>query len=156
MTVVHREGNVFNSEMPAIGHGVNIEGVMGSGIAKTVRELYPSVYKKYRTACLTTDRLKGGGHLPLLALEHITSERWIMNIASQEKQGRNAQYPFMESALTKAFNWVSNMGLVGLALPKIGSDIGGLEWENVLTIIENQAKLHPDLIVEAWTFNPNM
>lgn len=155
MTVIHREGNIFDSVLPAIGHGVNTRGFMGSGIAKTVRALYPSVYREYRTYCHTIG-LVGGDHLPLRAEEYVgDNERWILNIASQEAEGRNAKYTFLETALEKAFDWVSAAALTGLALPKIGAGIGGLEWNDALAIIENRASHYPDLITEVWTFNPN-
>jgi O-acetyl-ADP-ribose deacetylase (regulator of RNase III) len=155
MNVVHLEGNIFNSLQPAIGHGVNTKGYMGSGIAKTVRALYPSVYKGYREVCHTTG-LFGGDHLPLKAEEYEgPGERWILNIASQEDEGRNAKYTFLETALEKAFDWVSEQEFTGLALPKIGAGIGGLEWNDALAIIENRASHYPDLTAEVWTFNPN-
>lgn len=155
MTVVHLEGNIFNTTLPAIGHGVNTRGYMGSGIAKTVRELYPSVYREYRAECRGRG-MTGGDHLPLVAREYNgPEERWILNIASQEAEGRHAQYDFLETALEKAFKWVSEKDLLGLALPKIGAGIGGLEWDVALGIIENRASHYPNLTVEVWTFNPN-
>ena len=152
MPIVHRSGDIFTTELPAIGHGVNTEGVMGSGIAKTVRELYPSVYRTYRHVCLSRG-LVGGDHLPLMADEH-DENRWILNIASQEPQGRNARYDFLEKGLEKAFTWAEDKRLEGIALPKIGAGIGGLEWTDVLAIIENRAAMHPSLTVEVWTFEP--
>lgn len=155
MTVVHLEGNIFTTTQPAIGHGVNTRGFMGSGIAKTVRELYPSVYLGYREMCRYPG-LFGGEHLPLEAMEYEgDDERWILNIASQEAEGRNAKYTFLETALERAFEWVSAREFAGLALPKIGAGIGGLEWNDALAIIENRASHYPDLTVEIWTFNPN-
>lgn len=155
MTVVHIEGNIFNSVMPAIGHGVNTRGYMGSGIAKTVRALYPSVYTEYRNVCRSVGMV-GGDHLPLLAQEYIgPDERWILNIASQEGEGRNAKYTFLETALEKAYDWVSDREFTGLALPKIGAGIGGLEWNDALAIIENRASHYPNLTTEVWTFVPN-
>lgn len=155
MTVVHLEGNIFNTLQPSIGHGVNTRGFMGSGIAKTVRELYPSVYQEYRTYCHTIG-LHGGELLPLRAKEFEgPGERWIMNIASQEAEGRNAKYTFLETALEKTFEWVSAAGHSGLALPQIGSGIGGLEWNDALAIIENRASHYPEITTEVWTFNPN-
>jgi O-acetyl-ADP-ribose deacetylase (regulator of RNase III) len=155
MTVIHLEGNIFNSLQPAIGHGVNCKGYMGSGIAKTVRALYPSVYNGYRTYCHTVG-LSGGQLLPLRAEEFEgPGDRWILNIASQEDEGRNAKYTFLETALEKSFEWVNAAGYSGLALPKIGAGIGGLEWNDALAIIENRASHYPDLTTEVWTFDPN-
>lgn len=156
MSIVHREGNIFDSMQPTIGHGVNTRGYMGSGIAKTVRALYPSVYKEYRAVCRTVGMF-GGDHLPLKAEEYDgPGQRWILNIASQEGEGRNAKYHFLEAGLEKAFEWASENDFTGLALPKIGAGIGGLEWDVALTVIENRASHYPNLDTEVWFFNPNI
>jgi O-acetyl-ADP-ribose deacetylase (regulator of RNase III) len=154
MTLVHLEGNIFNTTQPTIGHGVNTRGYMGSGIAKTVRELYPSVYYDYKAECRTPG-LNGGDHFPSKAREYTgPGERWILNIASQEAEGRSAQYIFLETALERAFDWVTFHEHSGVALPKIGAGIGGLEWNDALAIIENRASHYPDLDVEVWSFIP--
>lgn len=154
MTVVHIEGNIFNSELSAIGHGVNTRGYMGSGIAKTVRELYPSVYHDYKAECRTPGMF-GGDHFPSKAQEYAgPGERWILNIASQEAEGRSAKYIFLETALEKAYEWVAFHDFSGIALPKIGAGIGGLEWDDALAIIENRSSHYPKLITEVWTFRP--
>ena len=47
MAVVIKEGNVFDSDADIICHQVNCQGVMGSGVAKEVRERFPNVYEQY-------------------------------------------------------------------------------------------------------------
>lgn len=51
MAVVIKEGNVFDSDAKIICHQVNCQGVMGSGVAKEVRERYPKVYEEYHIYC---------------------------------------------------------------------------------------------------------
>lgn len=53
MAVVIKEGNVFDSDADIICHQVNCQGVMGSGVAKEVRERYPEVYYAYWTDAIT-------------------------------------------------------------------------------------------------------
>ena len=57
--VVLKQGDIFTSTSQVIGHGVSTQGVMGSGIARTVRITYPSVFRAYREAC-EDGRLYGG------------------------------------------------------------------------------------------------
>ena len=47
MAVIIKEGNVFDSDADIICHQVNCQGVMGSGVAKEVRERFPNVYEQY-------------------------------------------------------------------------------------------------------------
>jgi O-acetyl-ADP-ribose deacetylase (regulator of RNase III) len=155
MTVIHKTGDMFTTEQPAAIHGVNIVGVMGSGIAKTVRQLYPDVYSGYRDYC-KAGRLSAGEMLPIFG--HSTtpgvSSRWILNAASQDQPGPSATYEWLEESVRASFAWASDVGLSGVAICRIGSNIGGLEWENVLPIIERLADEYSDLVVEVWTYAP--
>jgi O-acetyl-ADP-ribose deacetylase (regulator of RNase III) len=52
MTVQIIKGNLLDAfdkgEVNVIGHIVNCQGVMGSGIAKSIKERYPQVFNEYR------------------------------------------------------------------------------------------------------------
>lgn len=47
MKIIYREGDLLRSDIKVIGHCVNCHGVMGSGIARQIREEYPNVYQRY-------------------------------------------------------------------------------------------------------------
>lgn len=150
MTVVHRTGNIFTTDLPAIGHGVNTKGVMGAGIAKTIRANFPDVYSLYRDYC-QEGRLKPGDVFPAFSVMS-NPNRWIFNIASQNNTGPDATYEWVEMGMAKALVLAKNLGLSGLALPRIASGIGGLEWDLVEPIMTAAADLYPNLIVELWEF----
>ena len=51
--------SVFNVFSNVIAHQVNCQGVMGSGVAKQIRDRYPEVYTQYKAVCeATTDKSK--------------------------------------------------------------------------------------------------
>lgn len=145
--IIQKTGDIFTSDMTVIGHGVNIEGIMGHGIAATVRALFPDVYSAYRYEC-RQGRLIGGDMFPYQS----SKGPWILNIASQEAPGRNAKYSFLEDGVEKSFLWCEENGIDGFALPKIGAGIGGLEWEQVEEILTRLAERHPKVDLEIWTF----
>lgn len=152
MAVIHKNGNIFDTEMPVIGHGVNLDGVMGSGIAAKVAVLYPTVEESYRQVCEFGGLNAGSALILKVADEEFEGDRWIANISSQVEQGRNAKLPLLEAGLYETIEQMREMGLKGLALPKIGAGIGGLEWADVLDAIESEAEVNPDFTVEVWTF----
>ena len=47
-----RRGNIFESETQALINPVNIEGVMGKGLAYQFKKKYPDNFEKYKQACL--------------------------------------------------------------------------------------------------------
>ena len=56
-------GDVFSSGAQVIVHQVNCMGVMGSGVARIVREKYPEVYLEYKKAVETLEGNCLGGCL---------------------------------------------------------------------------------------------
>lgn len=127
--MITKHGDLFTSAAPAYGHGVNCAGVMGAGIAKQFKEKYPHNYKNYRAACLA-GQLKPGQ----IAVNR-EKGKFIVNMASQNKPGRDATYHWLfEAALTTATQAVE-MGIDRVAVPQIGAGIGGLDWWKVQTIL---------------------
>ena len=45
------DGDLFTTDARFIVHQVNCKGVMGSGVAKQVRNKYPHVFVEYKKAC---------------------------------------------------------------------------------------------------------
>jgi O-acetyl-ADP-ribose deacetylase (regulator of RNase III) len=138
-------GDMFTTTLPAFGHGVNCQGVMGSGIAKIIKNKWPEVFPPYKKACLD-GTLQPGGMLPV----QIPYGPLILNLASQDLPGANASYTLLEDSLIKTFDYAENQNLKGFALPRIGAGIGGLEWTKVIKTITNIADFYPNQKVELW------
>jgi O-acetyl-ADP-ribose deacetylase (regulator of RNase III) len=142
-------GDMFTTTQEAFGHGVNCQGVMGSGIAKLIKELFPGVLPAYQTA-LQTGKLKPGGMFPY-------QEPYgpiIFNLASQIKTGADARYELVAQSVLESFNFCERNRITGFALPRIGSDIGGLEWGNTVQVISDVAASYPHITLELWSL-PN-
>ncbi len=143
--LIHREGNIFDTEAPAIGHGINNKGVMGAGIALQFKQRYPDMYETYQIAC-EYGNVKGGQ-----AYAWEADDFRIYNIVSQEEPGANASYDFLISGVQgtlKAMLWT---GETVIALPRIGSGIGGLDEglvEHILTYLAE----HSTVDIELWTY----
>lgn len=131
----------------AIAHGCNAQGVMGSGIAKQIRDKFPQVYEAYKRAhskhglnpgeCV---RVKGNS--PTLSLQ-------VMNLITQQHYGRSGRYASPEAirkslntALSSlAFDFRPKVPTIGL--PLIGCGLGGLDWEQeVRPIYEDLSEAH--------------
>lgn len=154
MPIVHLKGDIFTTFQPAVIHGVNIRGVMGSGIAKTVRALYPDVYTAYRDYC-HSGQLQAGGMFPFFGHSPTgqVMDRWILNAASQDDPGPAATYEWLQESVRKAFRFAVKSGLSGVAICRIGAGVGGLDWVPVLSILEKLAEEFPQLTIEVWTYD---
>jgi len=145
MKVNDIKGDLFSAPDDAIGHGVNIYGLMGAGVAKVIHNKFPATYNTYWTHCATA-QLKPGTNL-------ITGEsrgagiKYIFNMATQIAPGSDARYDLVELCFLEARVQLEYLGVESIAIPRIGCGIGGLDWDKVKTTIE---KVVSDVEVNAY------
>lgn len=141
MSVVIKEGNVFDSDADIICHQVNCQGVMGSGVAKEVRERYPNVYAMYRDYC-EKNKDYPGRMLGIAQMVPVDKEgsQWIVNCFGQNSYGYDGKQYTSVDALTEAFKGVAKFARIirgKVAMPyKIGCCRGGADWDTVKKIID--------------------
>lgn len=142
--MIERKGNIFDTEATYIGHGVNVYGVMGAGIARQFKQRFPNNFDKYEEACsiVSSEPLRPGGYLVVKDTDKITGrEHYVVNFASQEKPGPDADYQWLFSSLLSfakkaSMPWMVNKFRNLVAIPEIGCGIGGLKWSSVKAVIE--------------------
>lgn len=129
-------GRLEDTDCTIIAHGCNAQGVMGSGVARALRDKWPQVYTDYR------EEYKNYG----LALgDVITTEvdfKYICSVITQEFYGRDNKQYVDYNAILKCFDNLTNhpwedwhVNLV-VAIPKIGCGLGGGDWNVVETILK--------------------
>ena len=135
-------GNLLTSNCDYICHQVNCQGVMGSGIAKQIREKWPWVFDSYRAYC---DRCKSRGESPLGAIwgvaidSDIRSSRWVVNMFGQDNYGyyggRFTSYDAFAKCLEHMRDNLPKDKTIGF--PKnIGCGLGGGNWNVIYALIE--------------------
>ena len=132
------EKNLFESDAPVFCHQVNCLGVMGSGVAKSVREIFPDVYEQYREICVKNKYLKLLGNTAIIK----TGNRYIANMFAQERFGydgiRYTSYDAFYNCLVRIKEFCEKNDINKIALPyKIGSDRGGADWNVIYSMIES-------------------
>lgn len=143
--ITYKTGNLFHSTKLVRGHGVNCQGVMGSGIAVDFKRLYPLNYEAYRDVCLKK-QLKPGMVYPFRENGHL-----ILNIASQFKTGKDANLDWLAIAMWKVLGYCEDRKIEGFAIPRIASGIGGLDyWTEVDPLLHEIFDESP-LELELWT-----
>lgn len=145
MSVEHRVGDLFEqTDLSAIGQGVNCIGEMGSGIAPHFKRIWGSegMFDEYRQLCLSGQLSVGGLHA-----WQARSGVWIYNCASQHNKGKDARYEAIESSVALALEHAESHGVPSIGFPRIGAGIGGLKWPEVLASIEKVATDSPVRVV---------
>lgn len=147
-------GNIFDSKADAILHQVNCQGVMGSGVAKQVREKFPTVFKHYKARCDEDKRFKeqsGITKSSLLGLAQvcykedypvgdIKDKQVIINLFAQDRYGYDGNCYTDYEALRKCLKTV-NKQFSGkrVAIPYLmACHRGGGDWDTVYQMIVDE------------------
>ena len=139
--IKHIKCDIFESGADVICHQVNCQGVMGSGIAKQVRENYPYVYEEYKKWCsiISQDDLLGKAQFVNTRTKYNTSFSGIVNLFAQRNYGYDGKCYTNYDSLRKALEWVRACVIDGktIAIPYLMScHRGGGDWNVVYKMIE--------------------
>jgi O-acetyl-ADP-ribose deacetylase (regulator of RNase III) len=130
-------GDILLSEAQAIAHGVAPNDGHNQGLALALRENWPAMYKDFRHFCQTTHPKAGS----LWAWGGADGKR-VVSLFTQEaaydhgaKPGR-ASVEHLNHALKALHKWVETEGVTSLALPRLATGVGGMDWDTVRPLIE--------------------
>lgn len=130
-------GDILLSKAQAIAHGIAPNDSFSSGLALSLRENWPAMYKDFRHYCQTTHPKAGSAWL------------WggadgvrIINLFTQEaayghgtKPGK-ASVEHVNHTLRELHKLIESEKFTSLALPRLATGVGGLDWEDVKPLIE--------------------
>lgn len=142
-------GDILLSKAQAIAHGVAPNDNFASGLALSLRERWPAMYKDFRHYCHTQHPKAG--------------ELWtwgtaggvrIVNLLTQEeayghgaKPGK-ASVEYVNHALRNLHKLIEEEGFSSVSLPRLATGVGGLSWDSVAPLIEHHlGGLHIPVIV---------
>lgn len=115
--------NIFESPAQVLVNAVNTVGVMGKGIAKKYKQLYPDMYTQYRHFC--EEGLLDIGKLWLYKDEN----KWILNFPTKKHWRNPSKIEYIESGLQKFVETYQAKGIHSISFPQLGTGNGGLDWE---------------------------
>ena len=143
MQIEYVKGDLFATEIHTIAHGCNAQGVMGSGVAKIIKERYPDAFKRYRNQYEKQGVLKLGDII-VVPCEYIGEKKIIVNAITQEIFGRDGRrfvsYDAVAESMAKINNMFEIYGISEIAMPQIGAGLGGGDWKVISAIIESELK----------------
>ena len=133
MQIEYVKGDLLQTEVKHIIHGCNSKGVMGSGVAKVLREKYPRAYQDYN------DVYNGYGlELGNVIVSVQDDGKVIHNAITQRDYGRDSSRVYVSYwAIAESFRKINQWGIKEIALPKIGAGLANGDWNVISAIIEN-------------------
>jgi O-acetyl-ADP-ribose deacetylase (regulator of RNase III) len=148
--LIEKTGDLFTTSATAIGHGVNVDGLMGHGIAVQFKNRFPDMHEQYRTLCREGKLLPGETYIYRAGSWTRGRDLWVYNIASQDRPGRTAKLEWLYTGIRTALRHADANSVGTLALPRIGAGIGGLEWAHARECLEHAA-MDFKTDIEVWT-----
>lgn len=122
MPVKFVRGDMFATPgLTTFAHGCNCRGVMGAGIATEFRNRWPKMYQEYRNLC-------ANGTFALGTVFTWQDGRFtIFNLGTQYDPGPKADRVGLSAAVKQMCAIAGIKGIQQVAMPLVGSGIGGID-----------------------------
>ena len=152
MTIISTKGDLLKQQdVDAIVNTVNCVGVMGKGIALQFKKKWPENFKAYAAACKQGDVKLG--QMFTFELGALATPRYIINFPTKGHWRSASKLEDIESGLKSLVDNIQNKNIKSIAIPPLGSGLGGLSWIEVKKLIF--AYLEPIDDLEVRLFEPN-
>lgn len=130
-------GDILFTRAQALAHGIAPNDHFSSGLALSLRERWPALYKDFRHYCQSTHAKPGG----LWTWAGADGKR-VINLFTQEaaydsgsKPGR-ATVENVNHALRELHKLIEAEKIQSLAIPRLATGVGGLSWDDVFPLIQ--------------------
>ena len=130
----YTSGNILESDTKALVNTVNCEGFMGKGIAYQFKLRYPENNEEYIRLCRNNQFNIGD----ILMFEE--DNKIIMNFPTKDKWRKKSNYKFIEKGLLSLKKLLEENKIESISIPPLGCGNGGLKWDTVKKMIENELK----------------
>lgn len=121
--------NLFDSKAEALINTVNCVGVMGKGVALKFKQKYPHNYSVYKEVC-NNKQLKIGTCLTIKE-----EDRFIINFPTKQDWKNSSTLDYISQGLEALKRHIVHYNIKSVALPKLGCNHGGLDWNIVHKMI---------------------
>jgi O-acetyl-ADP-ribose deacetylase (regulator of RNase III) len=148
--IEYRTGDILQTDAEALVNTVNCVGVMGRGIALQFKENYPENFKVYEAAC---DRGElQPGRMLVFETHQITNPKYIINFPTKRHWRGKSRMEDIEAGLQALADEIRKRRIRSIAIPPLGSGLGGLDWGEVRPRIEAALRSLDD--VQVILFEP--
>jgi O-acetyl-ADP-ribose deacetylase (regulator of RNase III) len=149
--IEYASGDILRCEADALVNTVNCVGVMGRGIALLFKNAFPENFKAYEAACKR--EAVQPGRMFVFETGQLTPPRFIINFPTKRHWRGKSRIEDIESGLVDLVKVIRDKGIRSIAIPPLGSGLGGLDWNEVRPRIERALAGLAD--VRVLVFEPN-
>jgi len=136
------KGNLLEAKVDALVNTVNCVGVMGKGIALQFKQAFPDNYIEYENACK-----KGQvriGRMFIYKRNDMFYPKYIISFPTKRHWKAKSRLEDIEMELEDLTRQIKDLNIKSIAVPPLGSGLGGLDWKDVKVRIVKAFEKLPD------------
>jgi len=138
-------GNLLEAQTEALVNTVNCMGIMGKGIALQFKQAFPDNFNDYSQACS-----KGKvriGKMFVYRTDSMFHPKYIINFPTKRHWKAKSRLEDIELGLKDLVRIIKDLNIKSIAVPPLGSGLGGLNWGEVKSRILDALDNVPDVRV---------
>lgn len=141
--IEYKTGDILREDAEALVNTVNCVGIMGRGIALQFKNAFPKNFKSYAAAC-TRNEVRPG-RMFVFETGKLTNPRYIINFPTKRHWRGKSRIEDIDTGLVALAEEIRSRNIRSIAIPPLGSGLGGLEWSKVRRLIEARLREFGDL-----------
>ncbi len=149
--IEYKTGDLLNEEAEALVNTVNCVGIMGRGIALQFKKAFPENFKAYKQACKKNEVQPG--KMFVFETKQLANPHYIINFPTKRHWRDKSDIEDIDAGLKALVDTIQQYNICSIAIPPLGSGLGGLNWAMVKPRIESILKSLPD--VQVIIYEPN-
>jgi len=143
--IEYKTGDILVEQAEALVNTVNCVGVMGAGVALQFKRAFPANSDAYESACRRKEIEPG--RMFVFATEGLTPPRYIINFPTKRHWRGKSRIEDIEAGLASLVEEIRSRDIRSVAVPPLGSGLGGLDWPEVRARIASALDSLPDVRV---------
>lgn len=132
--IEYKTGDILREDAEALVNTVNSVGIMGRGIALQFKNAFPENFKSYAAACGRNEVQPG--RMFVVETGRLTNPRYIINFPTKRHWRGKSRIEDIEAGLAALAEEIRSRNIRSIAIPPLGSGLGGLDWSDVRPRIE--------------------
>ncbi|TQE99651.1 MAG: macro domain-containing protein [Spiribacter salinus] len=148
--IEYKSGDILREDAQALVNTVNCVGVMGRGIALQFKKAFPKNFNAYASACKNEEVQPG--RMFVFETGQLTNPRYIINFPTKRHWRGKSRIEDINAGLGDLAATIRQHDIRSIAIPPLGSGLGGLEWAEVKARIEEHLASLDD--VQVLVFEP--
>jgi O-acetyl-ADP-ribose deacetylase (regulator of RNase III) len=124
-----KTGDILRADAEALVNTVNCVGIMGRGIALQFKNDFPENFKAYEAACEREEVQPG--KMFVFETRTLTNPKFIINFPTKRHWRGKSRMEDIDSGLKALVEEIRTRSIRSIAIPPLGSGLGGLNWADV-------------------------